>query len=112
MKRCISWFTVVGFIATLLISTFVFAADYINVNTANHEQLKALNGVGDARADAIIQHREKYGPFQSFDDFKNVKGIGDKIIEANRDIIIFQEGASEAENPCAKSDTVMSGAKN
>ena len=106
-----------SFVVMILISTFAFAADIVNVNTADHEQLQTLKNVGAARAAAIIAYREANGPFKSFDDLKQVKGIGDGIIAANEDMIIFQEGAAEAANPCAanpcaKSKDMMSGSKN
>ena len=112
MKRNSLWTAVFSFVAMILISTFVFAADLVNVNTADREQLQTLKNVGAARADAIIAHRKAYGLFKSFDDLKEVRGIGDGIIAANQDMIIFQEGVSEAANPCAKSNDVMSGSKN
>ena len=117
MARNRLWTAVFSFVAVILISIFVFAADFVNVNTADREQLQTLNNVGAARADAIIAYREAHGPFKSFDDLKKVKGIGNRIIKANQDMIIFQEGVSEAANPCAanpcgNSKGAMSGAKN
>ena len=100
---------ILSFVLTILISTFAFAINAVNVNTADREQLQTLKGVGTARADAIIAYREAYGPFNSLDDFKKVKGIGDGIIADNQDMIIFQEGASKAANPCATPKDVMSG---
>ena len=67
----------------------VFAQSTVNVNTANLEELKSLNGVGQARAKDILKHREKYGPFHSFEDLKKARGIKDRIIEANKSRITF-----------------------
>lgn len=53
----------------------------ININTANIEELKTINGVGDARAKSIIEYREKNGGFKSIDDIKNVTGITEKMFE-------------------------------
>ena len=64
----------------------VFAAP-ININTASAEQLTALNGIGEAKAAAIVEYRKANGPFKSVDQLVDVKGIGLKLVEKNRDLI-------------------------
>lgn len=60
----------------------------VDINTANAETLSAeLDGVGLAKAKAIVEYREKYGPFKNADDLSLVKGIGDRTVEINRDNI-------------------------
>ena len=49
----------------------------ININTANRDQLKMLNGIGESMANKIIQYREENGKFGTIEDIKNVPGIGD-----------------------------------
>lgn len=62
----------------------------VNVNTAGAEELaEALDGVGNARAAAIIEYREKFGEFESFDDLLDVSGIGPAVIDANKERIVF-----------------------
>ena len=56
----------------------------VNINTATPSELETLNGVGAAKAQAIVAHREKNGPFKSVDDLAAVKGIGLKLVEKNR----------------------------
>ena len=51
-----------------------FAA--VNINTATQAELEALQGIGPAKAKAIVDHRKKNGPFKSADDLQNVNGIG------------------------------------
>ena len=68
-------------LATILFFSFnvgAFAA--VNLNTATVEQLQALNGVGPAKAQAIVDYRKKNGNFKTVDDLNNVPSIGDKTL--------------------------------
>jgi competence protein ComEA len=68
----------------LLVSSFALA-EPININTADAATLAAgLQGIGMSKAEAIVAYRTEHGPFQKVDDLAQVKGIGDKILEANR----------------------------
>ena len=70
--------------AFLLLAPFVHA-DPVNVNTADATSLaKALNGVGPAKAKAIVAYRDKNGPFKSVDQLAMVEGITQKLIDRNR----------------------------
>ena len=81
-----------------------FAADQVDINTADAATLAAvLDGVGDAKAEAIIAWREANGPFTSIDQLAEVKGIGLKTVEKNRDRIELGAAASEA--PQAEAQT-------
>ena len=57
----------------------------ININSATADELKSLNGIGDSKANSIIEYREKNGGFKSIDDIKNVDGIGEKMFEKIKD---------------------------
>ncbi len=60
-------------------------ANTIDINTADAQTLSTgLTGVGDTKARAIVAYRDQNGPFKSPDDLKQVKGIGDRILELNR----------------------------
>lgn len=50
----------------------------ININNATHEQLITIPGIGDAKAKAIIEYRNK-NKFNSIEDIKNVEGIGESL---------------------------------
>ena len=61
------------------------AAAPVDINSADAQVLAAgLRGVGVDRAQAIVQYRKTNGPFRSIDELVKVKGIGKKIVEANR----------------------------
>lgn len=72
----------------LSLPLFAGAAEPVNINTADAAAIAAsLNGIGDAKAKAIVEYRQKNGPFKSADELVNVKGIGLKTVEKNRDLI-------------------------
>jgi len=57
----------------------------VNINTADAATLAAaLDGVGASRAKAIVEYRDAHGPFKSVDDLAQVKGIGERVVDANR----------------------------
>lgn len=53
----------------------------VNINTASAEELDELPGVGEATALAIIEERERNGPFSCPEDIMRVSGIGEKKYE-------------------------------
>lgn len=80
----------------------------VNINTADAATLAAgIKGVGDKKAQAIIQYRKDHGPFKSVDELANVPGIGEKMVENNRSNITVGKGnppaaARAATAPAAK----------
>jgi competence protein ComEA len=75
-------------VTVLTLITSAVMAEPVNVNTANAEEIaQALNGIGEAKARAIVEFREANGPFQSVHDLTEVKGIGSKTLEMNKDDI-------------------------
>lgn len=63
----------------LLMAATAFAA--VNINTADIQELSTLSGIGPAKAQAIVEYREKNGPFKSVSDLAKVKGIGPKTVQ-------------------------------
>lgn len=63
--------------------------DGIRVNVATEEELTNLQGIGPAKAQAIIQYREENGPFQELEDLLEVNGIGEKTLENMQDQVIL-----------------------
>jgi len=90
-------------VATLLMVQVVHA-ESVNVNTADATALaKALNGIGPAKAKAIVSYREKNGPFKSVDQLAMVEGITQKLIDKNRaDIKLGGDKAAAPASPVAK----------
>ncbi|MGX7023365.1 helix-hairpin-helix domain-containing protein [Vagococcus hydrophili] len=59
----------------------------INLNQATKEELMTLNGVGEKKAEKIIEHREEKGSFESIEDLKKVNGFGEKTFESLKESI-------------------------
>ena len=53
----------------------------VNINTATKEELMRLNGVGEKKAETIIEYREENGLFNKKEDLMNIPGIGQKTFE-------------------------------
>ncbi len=59
----------------------------VNINTASKEELTTLTGIGEARADDIIEYRDKSGGFNAIEDIMNVPGIKEGAFEKIKDEI-------------------------
>ena len=80
------------YMAIMLVLFFATAAfAKVNINTATVDELATLNGIGKAKAEAIVAYRTQHGKFQTIDDLTKVKGIGRKIIEKIKPEIITNE---------------------
>ena len=74
-------------VVMLLSAGFVWAGN-VNINTADAATLAdGLNGVGIKKAQAIVEYRSKHGAFKSIKELEKVKGISEKLIEKNKDLI-------------------------
>ena len=77
------------FALTALLATSAFAAEKVNINTADAATLdRVLVGIGPSKAEAIIIYRKQNGTFKTADQLAGVKGIGLATIEKNRDRIV------------------------
>jgi len=56
----------------------------VDINTATAAELETINGIGPAKARAIVDYREENGKYASVDDLRSVAGIGDKLLERMR----------------------------
>jgi len=72
-------------IALAALLPFAAFAGPVDINTADATTLaRELKGIGPARAKAIVEYRQKNGPFKSADELTQVKGIAAQVVEANR----------------------------
>ena len=59
----------------------------VNINTADKSSLMTLPGIGESRAEAIIQYRETEGAFQTIEEIMNVSGIKESAYNKIKDYI-------------------------
>lgn len=64
--------------------------DQVNVNIATLEELDILPGIGPSLAQAIIDHREEFGPFADLEMLDEVPGIGPALLEEIKDLVRFE----------------------
>lgn len=74
----------------------------VNINTATQADLETLNGIGPAKAKAIVEYRKKNGAFKSPDELEKVKGIGPAILKKVRKDITIGDGVRKDSKPAAK----------
>ena len=85
------------FVAVATLGSAIWAGEdaslaRVNINTADAAALAdTLDGVGVARARAIVNYRETYGAFEVADDLVEVRGIGVQVLEQNRDRITIDD---------------------
>lgn len=66
-------------------SSSTSAIEKININTASAQDLQKISGIGEKRAEQIINYRDQNGGFKSIDDLTNISGIGEKTVEKLKD---------------------------
>lgn len=80
--------SLITLVATGLFSIWAWAAQPVNVNLASAEEIaESLKGIGLSKAEAIVTYRNENGEFKHVDELVNVKGIGIRTVDINREYI-------------------------
>ena len=78
------------FAAAALFATTAMAGNPVNVNSASAEEIaEGLDGVGQSKAQAIVEYRDANGPFGSPEALMAVKGIGQATVDKNEEFILL-----------------------
>lgn len=81
-------------LAAALLAPALSLAGPVDLNSADAATLASeLDGIGLARAKAIVEYREKNGKFRSADELLNVKGIGPQVLQQNKGNLQVREPA-------------------
>ncbi len=97
------------FILLLFASGLAVSADKVDINTATAAQLQTLDRIGPVIAQRIVEYRSTVQLFQKPEDLKNVKGVGDKIFEKNKDRITVTIPKATTPSEKQKPDTSKKG---
>ncbi len=85
-------------VAILVMSVFCnpsYAGQSVDINSADAATIaENLNGIGEAKARAIVAYRAEHGAFVDGQDLIKVKGIGAKLFDRNRSLISFGKKVS------------------
>lgn len=87
------------FLMFCLLSVSAWASGTVDINQASAEEIAAtLSGVGLSKAEEIVRYREANGAFKHVDELVNVKGIGLRTVDSNRDRITLRDAEADASN--------------
>ena len=86
-NRIIALCIVVAVMMALVSVSLAQEAEKININKASSVELTQLKRIGPKLSERIVDYREKHGPFERPEDIMQVRGIGPKTFELNKDRI-------------------------
>ena len=86
-NRIIALIIVVAVMMALVSVSLAQEAEKININKASAVELTQLKRIGPKLSERIVEYREKHGPFERPGDIMQVRGIGPKTFELNKDRI-------------------------
>ena len=97
MRSLVKSSVLLSLVAAALFAGQAAASDKVDVNTADAATIdRVLVNIGPSKAEAIVAHRTANGPYKSLEQLAQVKGIGLKTVEKNRDRIDLGAGAGGA----------------
>lgn len=95
----------------LFLAWTLLAFGAVNVNTATKDELVTLNGIGEVKAQAIIDYRTANGPFKSLADLDKVPGIGEATVKSIEPDVTFSGRSTVAAPEASTKKSGAGGAK-
>lgn len=77
-------------LATALAVPTLASTGVVNVNTATVDELILLPGIGESKARAIVERRQKEGAYREVEELLEVKGIGDAALDKIREHVVIE----------------------
>lgn len=90
IKMAVTTILTVALMMTWAVPAIAADLKKVNINTAGAEELMTLDGIGEKKAARILEFRKKNGSFQKPEDIMMVKGIGQKMFDRNKDLILIK----------------------
>lgn len=59
----------------------------VNINTASKEELMTLPGIGESKAESVIQYREEHGEFKAVEELTSIPGIKNGVYEKIKELV-------------------------
>jgi competence protein ComEA len=87
-KRCMSIIAALVMVLVFFSSSWASDGGKVNINTASAEELATLKRIGPKNAQKIVEYRQTNGLFKRPEEIMNVKGVGEKVWEINKDRIV------------------------
>lgn len=76
----------------MILSAWAVPEGKVDINQADAQELaQVLVGVGESRANAIVEYRQQHGEFEQLMDLLAVRGIGSKVLEDNAERIVLSD---------------------
>ncbi len=83
-----------NWLIALLLTFSLLSTDLVDINSAGEEALRTLPGIGPVKAEAIVEYREKFGPFLRLSDLGYINGIGPGTISRIEEYIFIDSISS------------------